>query len=242
MPGELLRWVVREIADRSDVLIPWAIGWARALPTVLLVPAFGMRWLAAPLRVVMGLALAVAVVPAVSPAESTLVWPALLVREAARGLPVAVVAATGLWVATMAGGVIDHLRDPRIVAREAELGGGATPLGMLLALLIAVAFLEGGGAAQVAEAISSNDVAIGAPLRAAALTLARGIGVAVAIAAPVVVAAIVLELVLSLMHRTAPIGSAGAMTAPVRPVVLLAVAAVALDRMAAVLADKALAF
>jgi flagellar biosynthesis protein FliR len=230
----LTDWLTRMLAERSDALLRWAVAWARAVPTVILVPAFGLRLLPVPLRLVMGVALAVAVIPAVSPAQGTLIWPALVLGEMARGLPLAITAATALWIATMAGGVIDNLRDPGARA-AASLEGAATPLGTLLSLLAGIFFLEAGGAARVAEAVMEVPSEVGQPLRAATLGLARGIGVAVAIAAPIVVVAIVIDVVLALIYRTAS-SSADAITSTLRPILLLAVAAVALDRMAAALA------
>ena len=110
------------------------LAWARAMPAVTLVPAFGLRALPAPARAVMALAFAACVFPALAPvaATSSLPWIVLALTEVARGLPIAVAAAVPLWAATMAGGVADALRGAQETPSVPTVEGKATPLGVPL--------------------------------------------------------------------------------------------------------------
>src|SRR5580700_3879875 len=101
--------VVGTVADafaQSGIdLAALGLAWARVMPAVTLVPAFGLRALPAPARAVMGLAFAASIFPAMAPvaAGATQPWALLAVVEIVRGLPVALAAAIPLWAATMAG-------------------------------------------------------------------------------------------------------------------------------------------
>src|SRR5215831_8032591 len=111
MPS-LIGTVIETFARAGVDLAPLGLAWARAMPAVTLVPAFGLRALPAAARGVLGLALAACIFPALAPIEArpSLPWTVQVVGEVARGLPVAIAAAVPLWAATMAGGVADALR------------------------------------------------------------------------------------------------------------------------------------
>ncbi len=105
---------IADVLARSGVdLAALGLAWARAVPAVTMVPAFGLRALPAPARAVLGLALAASIFPALTPVAvgaDSRPWILLALVEVARGLPVAISAAVPLWAATMAGGVADALR------------------------------------------------------------------------------------------------------------------------------------
>ena len=85
-------------------LVAFGLAWARALPTIALVPAFGLRALPAPARGIVALALAAAFWPAAAPAarvDTAVPWIALALEQILLGLPIAVAAAVPLWAATM---------------------------------------------------------------------------------------------------------------------------------------------
>jgi flagellar biosynthesis protein FliR len=213
-------------------LASWALAWARVLPTILLVPAFGLGALALPLRLSVGLVLAASVAPALRPvAAAPGSWPLLLLEEALRGLPVALAAATALWAATMAGGLIDNLRGTREPAALPNVESGATPTGVLLSMLAAIAFLETGGAARVAAALVEPAALTIPPLARAAFDLASGIELAVAVAAPLLVVAIVAEVALGLLLRASGPDLLASVAAPLRSLLILGAAALLLDRM-----------
>jgi flagellar biosynthetic protein FliR len=213
------------------------LAWARAMPTVTLVPAFGLRSLPAPARIVMGLALAASVFPALSPvpASASVPWPALLLVEAARGLPVALATAVPLWAATMAGGVADALRGSQDMLSNSTVEGRPTPLGVPFSLLGCAIFLATGGPSRVVTALALHPVPAH-PLFAAANDIASGIVLAVSLAAPLLAAAIVIEIAAALVARAASPAQVHALLAPLRALGTLAVMAVVFERLATVLA------
>jgi flagellar biosynthetic protein FliR len=210
----------------------WAVAWARALPAVALVPAFGLRATPIPVRAAVALLLAASVAPALRPvAAAELWWPMLLLGEAARGLPVALTAALALWAATMAGGLIDNLRDGREQSSLPNVEPMSTPTGTLLSMLVAVAFLQGGGPARIAAALAAPELQIVGPLTMAVHSLSAGIGLAVAVAAPLVVASILFEVAAALAARAAAPTLISSLAAPLRSLAVLAVTALLLERM-----------
>jgi type III secretory pathway component EscT len=213
-------------------LAAWALAWARFAPALALVPAFGLRALPAPVRIALGLALALTISPALEPiAAAPRPFALSLITEVGKGLPVALSAATLLWVATMTGGLIDDLRGAREPALMPSVEPGSTPVGALFAMLAAILFLESGGPARVAAALAVPELSYAAPLTRAATNLAASVELAIAIAAPVVAAAIVVELASALIARAASPAFIQPLLAPLRSLVLLGVVAVALDRM-----------
>jgi type III secretory pathway component EscT len=236
--------LISTVADgfaRSGVdLARLGLAWARAAPSVTLVPAFGLRALPAAARGVLGLALAAAVFPALPPiADGVVPWPLLALRQMALGLPVAVAAAVPLWAATMAGGVADALRGGSssfVAAPTVE--AGSTPLGVPLSLLASALFLATGGPARVVLALALRPAAAH-PVLAAVGDLAAGITLAVAVGGPLLAASIVIEVAGALVARAASPAQLHLLLAPVRALCLLAVMAVVLDRIAVVLAVAA---
>jgi type III secretory pathway component EscT len=234
-PG-LLESVARLLGAEGIDLGAWGLAWARVAPLIAIVPAFGLRALPAAVRAAVGLMLALVIAPALrvtahSPGPYTL----LVLLEIARGLPVALAAAVPLWAATMAGGVIDALRGSQDVVSVPTVEGRATGLGVLFSLLAAVLFFSAGGPARVAGSLAQPGLEVAGPLARAAFDLSAGIGIAVAIAAPLVAASIVVELSFALVARAASPAQVHALLAPVRSIVLLLCAAVVFDRMAALL-------
>lgn len=212
--------------------------WARALPALTIVPAFGLRALPAPARIAAALGLAACVAPALAAAAEAPppgAWPLALVGEVARGLPVALAAAVPLWTATMAGGVVDALRGAGEGPNLATLEGRATPLGALFGMVAALGFLGSGGPARVAWALATAPPAGGAMAWRVAAQLREGVTLALAIAAPLVAASLVVEVALALLARAASPTQVQALTAQVRSVALLAIVALLFERLAAAL-------
>src|SRR5262245_41784225 len=131
MPG-VVETVVSALAAANIDVAALGLAWARVMPTVVLVPAFGLRALPVPARALVALALAGAIVPALAPAARVTAepWAVTLVGEILRGLPVAIAAAVPLWAATMAGGVADALRGGSDNVSAPTVEGRATPLGV----------------------------------------------------------------------------------------------------------------
>lgn len=231
-----------EALSRSGVdLEALGLAWARVLPAVTLVPAFGLRALPAPARPVMALAMGASILPSVVPAaaSSREPWIVLAVVEAARGLPVAIAAAVPLWAATMTGGLADALRGaPESVSmptvEQPQQGQGRTsPLGVLMSLLACSIFLATGGPARIALALA-RPAAGEAPIRAAADTLVSGITLAVALGGPLLAASVVIEVAAALLARATSPTQIAAVVAPFRTLAILAVFAVLLDRIVGV--------
>jgi type III secretory pathway component EscT len=233
--------VVATIADafvRSGVdLAALGLAWARVMPAVTLVPAFGLRALPAPARAVMGLAFAACIFPALGPAAIPSSRPLVLLAlvEVARGVPLAVAAAVPLWAATMAGGVADALRGSQETPSVPTVEGKATPLGVPLSLLASAIFLATGGPARVVKALALHPVG-DHPLLAAAGDVLGGIALAVALGGPLLAAAVVIEIAAALVGRSASPAQVHALLAPLRALGTLAVMAVVLERVATALA------
>jgi type III secretory pathway component EscT len=213
------------------------LAWARVMPAVTLVPAFGLRALPIPARAVMGLAFAASLFPALAPvaAASNAPWVLLAMGELARGLPVAIAAAVPLWAATMAGGVADAVRGSQETPAVPTVEGRATPLGVPLSLLACAIFLATGGPARVAKALVLHPVGAH-PLLAAADDVVGGIALAVALGGPLLAAAVVVEIAAALVARAASPAQVHALLAPLRAMGTLAVMAVVLERLATAMA------
>jgi flagellar biosynthetic protein FliR len=231
-----------EAFESSEVnLAALGLAWARAMPAVTLVPAFGLRAVPAPARALMGLALAASIFPALRPVVSNKAepWIVLALVEVARGLPLAIAAAVPLWAATMAGGVADALRGSQDTPGAPTVEGRATPLGVLLSLLACAIFLATGGPARLASALATHPVG-GHPLLAAADDLLGGITLAVAVAAPLLGASVIVELAAALIARAASPAQIVALLAPLRALAILAVLGLLLERLAVLLAHSAI--
>jgi flagellar biosynthetic protein FliR len=189
------------------------------LPLVLLAPFFGGRLVPAPAKI--GLAGAVALlvyphvasaVPALGPLHLVLLFAKEILVGVALGLCVSLV----FHAAEAAGRLVD-------VARGANLsellvpqsGTRASPTGDLYLQLAVVLFLAGGGHRLVLAALGHSyavvpvhalPTAVGLEaLAAAAIDLTGGLlAVALGLAAPVLIAAILTDLALGLVNRIAP--------------------------------------
>lgn len=212
--------------------------WARVSPAIAIVPAFGLAALPAAARAGLGLALAIAIAPGLGGfhAGNGPLW-VELVAQAIAGLPVAVMAAAALWAATMAGGLADDLRGQRAVAALPNVEDGATPLGALTTLLVALVFLEGGGAERVAAALLRPPPEH--VLVALVGTLENAITLSIAVLAPIVAVSIVVELSSALIARAAAPAYVASLLAPLKSVAVLGAFALLFDRIVELLAVSA---
>jgi type III secretory pathway component EscT len=226
-----------EVSFARDI-VPWLLAWARVLPAVTLVPAFGLKAMPRPVRVALALALGAALAPGIRAEEpsSSAPLPLLVLEQILRGLPVAVSAAVALWTAQMAGGLVDDLRAGRDRVQLPHVEPGTTPLGALLGTLAALGFLLSGGASQLALQLSEAP-RVSEPLVArVALHLTRGIELAVALAAPLVAASVLLEIGGALIARAAAPAQVQTLIAPLRSLALLLIFGLLLERIVAALA------
>ncbi len=230
--------VASVLTARGVDLSAFGIAWARALPTVIAVPAFGLRALPMPLRAMLGAAIAIAIFPAMAPFEAARAnepWIFVAFEQAVAGVPIALATAIPLWAATMAGGAIDTARNAEAKVDAPTVEKGATTFGVFFSLLASAIFLATGGPARVAASLVSASLPAH-PFAAAAHDLVAGISAAVAIAAPILAATVVLDAGLALTARAASPAPAVTLTAPARTLGLLVVLALVLERIARVLA------
>jgi len=218
----------------------WALAWARVTPALTLVPAFGLTALPAQSRAALGLALAVSIAPGLQPAQLSAPFGVALLLEAARGLPVALSAAGVLWAAGMAGGLTDNLRGARETQALPIVDEDVSPLGALLSLLVALIFLEGGGAARVVAALATSSVVSHGVLWQVAAGLTHSVELALAVASPIVAVSIVAELSNALLARSASPAHVAQLLAPLRSVLILIAFALLFERMTSLLAAIAL--
>ena len=184
----------------------------------------------------MGLALGLCIAPAL--AERVDVagpFVVALAREALVGLPVALLAALSIYIAAMAGGLIDDLRGGRESVTLPALPEQMPPVAVLFALLACIAFLETGGAARVASALASPLLSVRFSWPAVARAFAASVELAFALSAPLAVASVLLETGSALIARAATPAFIGPVLAPLKSVVLLGVLALVLERIAGLL-------
>jgi type III secretion protein T len=228
----LLDALSRELVSSGIDPAAWALGWARLLPSVVLVPAFGLRALPVFAQALFAFILAACVAPALAPLLTSQ-QPSFvtLLVQVATGLPVAVGAAATLWAASMTGNLLDELRGSTpALTLVPSVDSGATPLGVLLSLGAAAAFLELGGPARLTEALSVlqpiSEQNIGQVVR----TLVQGVQLAVLISAPLLAFALFFEVFHALIAR-ATSSSLIFDWVPVRSICLLALVGLLLDRL-----------
>jgi type III secretory pathway component EscT len=234
-PG-ILGTLARLFDEGGIDLAAWGLAWAKVAPLLAIVPAFGLRALSGPVRAATALVLAAVIVPSLRPEiAGPGPIPLLLLTAIARGTVVAISAAVPLWAASMAGGVIDALRGSQDLLGVPTVEGRATPLGVMFSLFAALLFLAMGGPANVVGALASAPPSLGDGATRAAADIASGIGVAVAIAAPLLAASVILEIAGALVARAASPAHLHAFLAPIRSLTLLALTALLMNRIAAFL-------
>lgn len=205
----------------------WAVAWARVLPTAVLLPALGARFLPAQVRTVLGLSLALLLVPAVSETAPSDAWLLACFQGLFHGLPVAVSASVLLWAASQAGGLVDDVRGAS-AAQEQVLTDAQTPLATLLGLFASMAFLQLGGVEAVvldlAQPTSSGWQTVVSHLN-------YGLAIAYALAVPCIVVAWVIDVASALVARAASPASVTSLTGPLRSLVVLGAFAVVFPRL-----------
>ncbi|MCC6217408.1 MAG: flagellar biosynthetic protein FliR [Polyangiaceae bacterium] len=233
-PG-LVESIARGVGASGDDLARLGAGWARVTPSLVLVPALGLRALPAAARVVLGGVLAMILIPAMPAPQGPAGAPLELLTEAARGLPVAATAAALLWAASQAGGLIDDLRRERGAAALPVVESGAPATGALFSMLASIAFLETGGPARLTRALAQAPPPTAAAAVEVAAHLVAGIELALALAAPLVVVSLVTELGGALVARAATPAWIDALLAPARSLAVLCALALVLERIAELL-------
>jgi type III secretory pathway component EscT len=233
----MLEAVARYLQASGVDLVAWGLAFARVGPVLAIVPAFGLRAMSIPVRAGITLLLALVILPALrTPAQQESAIPALLLLEVARGTAIAVSAAVPLYVASMAGGVIDALRGAQELVSVPTVEGRTTPLGVLFSLLASALFLGMGGPARILGALVRGPFDLSHGPARIAEDLASGVAIAVALGAPLAAASIIVEIAAALIARAASPAHLHALLAPARSLLLLCVTAILLERIAGYLA------
>jgi type III secretory pathway component EscT len=230
-------WLTALLAELSRAGIDaasWARAWARLIPSIVLIPAFGLPAFPVALRVIFALMLGASAAPGLlPPADASLPLLATLASELARGVPVALSVAICVWGASMAGALIDELRGGATLARSPfEAGEPASPFAVLLSLTAVLAFLELGGPARLTEALASAPPLGEQGLAAMARALAHGVRFAVVLTGPMLALVPFIELLHALIARATHPIALGVLLTPLKSVTLLAAAALLIDHFA----------
>ena len=199
------------------------------MPVVVLVPAFGLRALPFGTRVSLALTLGFSVTPALSH-SSALPLGLAVTAEALSALPVALCAAVSLWAASMAGGLVDELRQSREFSQLPIVTGDTSPTGALFALVAAIAFLETGGTSRVITALNRNTLDVHGLLTRVVHDLLSGVHIAIALAVPFLVASVLFELTAALVARALNSTRLEPIWAPLRTVFILVSLAIIFER------------
>lgn len=234
MTSPLAHPIVEALRANGVDLAVMGRAWARATPLVVLVPAFGLRALPAPMRVTLALGLAAVIYPALAVDASTgaTITSTVLALEVLRGMPLALATAVPLWAAVMAGGLVDQLRGSSAEgASFVVVDGRPSPIAVLYGLGASFAFFAMGGPARAVSALVTAPLA--SPWRGAAITISNGIGLSIALAAPILAASLVLEITTALVARAAAPAHVDALLAPLKAIALLFVVALGLSRVVA---------
>lgn len=232
-PLSFLEFWSTKLAESGVDVRGWLLAWARVSPLVALVPIFGGAALPGPARAGLGVALASAIAPALRPVNLSLPLPMAVAAEVARGLPVALGAAVLVHGALMVGGLVDDLRGARAGSALPVFEGEHTPLGALFGLLIALALLESGAASKLVAMLAQATPH--ATLLGLVSTLTASVGIALAVAAPILGVAVVLSVAEALFSRAASPAHVSQLLGPLRSIILLGVLALALERIEAAL-------
>jgi type III secretory pathway component EscT len=223
--------LIDELGRAGIVPGAWLLATARVIPSMLLVPAFGLKALPLLARLGFALILAASVAPALSLGLSAMpVDVRSLVEQLVIGLPVAVSAASALWVATMTGNLLDALRGAQALAPFSVVDSEATPFGVLLSLAACAGFLLLGGPAALVGALMRAEPLSQATLLGVVLSIAQGINVAVLLAAPLLALSVVCEVASALIQRAAQTAALGSVLGPARALVIVLFTALLLDR------------
>ena len=243
MASEVLR--LAEALDLGALLLAGLLVLARVTPVVYLVPFLGGSAVPAAVRIVVAGAVSLAVLPAAL-AEPAAVdgfghLLVLLLKEVVVGVGLGLLAAVAFHVLAMAGELAAIARGATMSRALDPLGGEeASPLSVLHLLFGVTLFLALGGHRAFLAALSGSyhalplgrlpeaEAGFGALALATAELTGAAIAAALLLAAPVFAAAVLLDVTLGLLGRTAPQVGTYFMAMPLRAALGLAMVLLAL--------------
>jgi type III secretory pathway component EscT len=156
----------------------------------------------------------------------------LLLRQLVIGSLAALGAVRVMWAALLVGGIADKLGPAGTLPRSDD--EGSTPLETLFGLTTMVVFFAGGGPTRLAGAFTRLGSRAGAAGDVASSVLDAALAavtIAVTVAAPLIVAALLVELVLALAARAALPLVVDGLLAPVRALIFLVALALCFEGM-----------
>jgi len=209
-------------------LSTWVIGWAKALPVVVIVPALGLRSMPTTLKSALALALMVAVIPGMGIQNEPLSV-ASLTLAVFDGVTTALPAALGIWIATMAGSLYDELTGAEKSLSSGLWDSESSATGTLFGFVAAIAFLAQGGAAKLVFALSRPVAHSQLTLRHLADQLNSGVSIAIVVSGPLVIAALLITLASMLSARSLHVSAARALVLPLQGIFRLLALAVLLE-------------
>lgn len=202
------------------LLLALGLGAARTIPLAWLVPALGGPRVAGTVRIGLGVMLAVLCLPALASLPLGMLgpvgWALLVARELFVGLTVGLCVGAAFRAAEAAGRLVDLARGANLAEVLSPLSDERTsPTGDLYLFVSVIAFLELGGLRLFANALgrSYQAVPVGGALTARGLapvaalvttSVAKLMESALGLAAPVLVAAWLADVVLGMVGRAAP--------------------------------------
>jgi flagellar biosynthesis protein FliR len=205
--------------DMERTLAAFVLGASRTLPLCWMVPIFGGPALPGPLRVGLGLGLGLLCFPLIALQtlpNSVVGWSVLLIHEAAIGVVMGLVIACLFRAVEAAGRLTDVLRGTNLAEVISPLSDDrGSSMGNLFLLLAVIVFWEIGGAGYLATALARSYEAMplgvvsrSLPVENAAWLVvaasAKLIEAALGLAAPVIVALLITDLILGALGRAAP--------------------------------------
>jgi flagellar biosynthetic protein FliR len=200
-------------------IVAMGLASARTMPVAWLIPAFGGPHVPAQVRVGLGLALGALCFPLLAgqvPDVGPVLWMLLMVREIAVGVTLGFLASLVFRAAEMGGRLIDIARGANMAEVISPLSGERTsPLGNVTLLLAVVMFFEIGGLGHVAAALvrsyeavpiaaSASPAALGHVAHLVILSSAHLLEAALGLAAPALVALLLVDVALGAIGRVAP--------------------------------------
>jgi len=195
---------------------------ARALPLPWLIPAFGGQNIPAQMRLGVGFGLAVIALPGLPVLSPSLYTPSvllmMLIREIGVGLTLGFVTGLIFRAAEMAGRLIDTTRGANMSEVIAPATGArSSPMGVLFLLLSVMVFFSIGGVTHIARALARSYDVVPVAVGTSALRLSEAsslafvlwavaglLEAALGLAAPVIVAGLVADVVLGSIARLVP--------------------------------------
>ncbi|GAC1593713.1 MAG: hypothetical protein NVS3B20_18570 [Polyangiales bacterium] len=237
-------------------LVPYARSIACILPTVAIVPVLAMQGSSPQLKLLVALALSIPIAPSFplpvgfNPEGPPLAWFIAifphLAHDLLRGIPLAIMIATPLWVATHIGSIADVLRgtlDP-VMSKPASAQDAHGPLSVLTSLLAASVWLGSGGAVRaliLLKASSPTEAPAVATWALAARTLSDGLRLSVALSSGVLVASITFEVAVAAIGRVSAPISPQPLAMLARPLVAIVALALSIEGALALLGPSSAA-